>query len=246
MPGARLTHQDRQEIAEGLREGLTFAEIAKRLDRPASTITREVARNGGAAGYRPNAAQLATTRRARRRPVHRLTTPPETKPAPGHDLVREFEERFTDQLVRNGVPRMMARVLTCLHTTDSGSLTSADLVRRLQVSPASISAAVKFLEEQELITRDRDGNARRDRYFIGDDVWYRAMLASAQVNRELGDTAQEGAQLFGTDSPAGQRLRDVSVFLERVHDNLVLAAEEWRAVRAASQPYDTSSPATAP
>lgn len=47
MPGGRLTQQERQQIALGLGDGLAYAEIARRLDRPTSTITREVMRNGG-------------------------------------------------------------------------------------------------------------------------------------------------------------------------------------------------------
>ncbi|MEU6381153.1 helix-turn-helix domain-containing protein, partial [Streptomyces sp. NPDC046909] len=37
MPGGRLTQQDRQQIALGLSDGLAYAEIARRLDRPTST-----------------------------------------------------------------------------------------------------------------------------------------------------------------------------------------------------------------
>ncbi|MFD0661872.1 helix-turn-helix domain-containing protein [Thermocatellispora tengchongensis] len=47
MPGGRLTYEDRQAIASGLADGLDYAEIARRLARPTSTVTREVARNGG-------------------------------------------------------------------------------------------------------------------------------------------------------------------------------------------------------
>ena len=51
--GGRLTQQERQQIALGLAEDLAYAEIARRLDRPTSTITREVMRNGGPTAYRP-------------------------------------------------------------------------------------------------------------------------------------------------------------------------------------------------
>ena len=56
MPGGRLTQQERQQIALGLADGLAYAEIARRLDRPTSTITREVMRNGGPTSYRADLA----------------------------------------------------------------------------------------------------------------------------------------------------------------------------------------------
>ena len=67
MPGGRLTQQERQQIALGLADGLAYAEIARRTDRPTSTITREVMRNGGPTAYRADLAHRATERRARRR-----------------------------------------------------------------------------------------------------------------------------------------------------------------------------------
>ncbi|MFD0363522.1 helix-turn-helix domain-containing protein [Nocardia sp. GCM10030253] len=67
MPGGRLTKQDRQQIASGLAQQLGYAEIARRLDRPTSTVSREVTRNGGPGRYQPDRAHLATERRARRR-----------------------------------------------------------------------------------------------------------------------------------------------------------------------------------
>ncbi|MGB8944370.1 MAG: helix-turn-helix domain-containing protein, partial [Streptomyces sp.] len=60
MPGGRLTHQDRRHIGAGLAEGLGYAEIARRIDRPTSTVSREVSRNGGPGRYRVDHAHLAT------------------------------------------------------------------------------------------------------------------------------------------------------------------------------------------
>jgi len=62
-----LTRQDRQHIAAALADGVGYAEIGRRLGRPTSTVSREVARNGGPGGYRADQAQLATGRRVRRR-----------------------------------------------------------------------------------------------------------------------------------------------------------------------------------
>jgi hypothetical protein len=44
-------------------------------------------------------------------------------------------------MMQSGLPKMMSRVLVALYTTDAGSLTAAELVQRLQVSPASIAKA---------------------------------------------------------------------------------------------------------
>src|ERR671922_1706112 len=92
MPGGRLTQQERQQIALGLADGLAYAEIARRLDRPTSTITREVMRNGGPTGYRADLAHRATEHRAHRR---KQAAPPSPKAPPlayGRDpeAVREY------------------------------------------------------------------------------------------------------------------------------------------------------------
>ncbi|MFF5212125.1 helix-turn-helix domain-containing protein [Streptosporangium sp. NPDC000396] len=237
MPGGRLTHQDRQKIAEGLAEGLTYTEIAGALDRPISTITREVARNGGPGGYRADQAQQATQGRARRHKPTSAKAPPAAVDAHGRDpeAVHELEEQFTAMMVGTGLSRMTARVLTCLYVTDSGSLTAAELARRLQVSPASISKAVGELEQQELIRRERDPRRRRDRYVIDADAWFRGWMASARQNAMLADFARQGAQILGATTPAGSRLQDIGHFFEHVGQTMIQAAEEWRQAYAAKR-----------
>ena len=83
MRGGRLTHQERQQIALGLADGLAYAEIARRVDRPTSTITREVMRNGGPASYRADLAHRATERRAHRRRSAAAQGPKAPPQAPG-------------------------------------------------------------------------------------------------------------------------------------------------------------------
>src|SRR6516165_3746958 len=161
MPGGRLTQEDRRRIAAWLAEGLSHAEIGRRLSRPTSTITREVNRNRGPAGYQADQAQRATQQRARRRgtaPASAAAAAADPR-ADGRDpaAVGQVEQRLADALAQMGLPRMICRLLACLTTTDSGGMTSAELVRRLQVSPASISKAIGFLAGQQLVRRERDG-----------------------------------------------------------------------------------------
>lgn len=233
MPGGRLTQQDRRQIAAGLAEGLSYAEIGRRLERPTSTVTREVTRNGGPHGYRADQAHQATERRARRR----RTAPVPASPAvPADDYgrdpeaVRELSDRLTDMLFHSGMTRMASGVLACLYLSDSGSLTAADLVRRLNVSPASVSKAIGYLEEQRLVRRERDARGRRERYVIDDDVWFQAMVASARGTITLSDVVGDGAEVLGPGTPAGARLLNMSRFLDHVGRDLMRAAEHWRVI----------------
>ncbi|WP_329622527.1 MarR family transcriptional regulator [Streptomyces sp. NBC_01255] len=238
MPGGRLTHEERRLIAEGLAEGLKYTEIAVRLDRPLSTVTREVSRNGGPDAYRADEAHRTTRERARRsRPVTRAAadaaTDAEERDA---DAVRELEHRFTDIMIGTGLPRMTARVLACLYLTDSGSLSASELVRRLQVSPASVSKAIGQLEQQELVRRERDPRGRRDRYVIDADAWFRGWTASARQNSALADFARSGADTLGLNSPAGARLYDIGDFFEHVGQAMLHAAEQWHRERERATP----------
>ncbi|MFF3863608.1 helix-turn-helix domain-containing protein [Streptomyces sp. NPDC002209] len=231
MPGGRLTQQERQQIALGLADGHAYAEIARRLDRPTSTVTREVMRNGGPAGYRADLAHRATEHRAHRR---RQPAPRDPKaPAQTHgrdaEAVRQYEETFTTVLMQAGTPKMMARVLACLYITDTGSLTASELVDRLQVSPASISKAIAFLEGQGLVRRERD-ERRRERYVVDNDVWYQSMMASARGTAQLAETARQGVGILGPGTLAATRLENIARFVDFVSESIARAAEQARDV----------------
>lgn len=72
MPGKRLSKWEREEISRGCAREHSFTHIAKRLGRPVSTVSREVARNGGRERYRAWFAQRDTKERARRPRVLKL------------------------------------------------------------------------------------------------------------------------------------------------------------------------------
>ncbi|GGV65184.1 MarR family transcriptional regulator [Streptomyces longisporoflavus] len=231
MPGGRLTQQERQEIALGLADGLAYAEIARRLDRPTSTITREVMRNGGPTAYRADLAHRATEHRAHRRRQAAPRGPKEAPETHGRDAesVREYEELLTTVMMASGMPKMMSRVMVCLTITDSGSLTASELVERLQVSPPSISKAIAFLESQGFVRRERD-ERRRDRYIVDDDIWYRSMMASARSTAHVVETARQGVGILGPGTPAATRLENIARFLDFVSESLARAADQAREV----------------
>ena len=61
-----LTLTDREEISRGLRAQMSLRSIARTLKRSASTISREVRRNGGVQDYRATASDTAAWDRSHR------------------------------------------------------------------------------------------------------------------------------------------------------------------------------------
>ncbi|MGW6939002.1 helix-turn-helix domain-containing protein [Streptomyces xanthophaeus] len=220
MPGGRLTQQERQRIAAGLADQLSYAEIARRLDRPTSTISREIARNSGPGGYRPQQAHQATVQRARRG----TPAPPRTAEAPSDTMVEEIIELA----VGSGLPRMTARVHVDLLLSEDGRRTAAELTRRLKVSPASVSVAVNFLVQHGYVRRERDPQRRRDVYVVDDDAWYHSIVISVRQTLKSAHASTAAAQTYGLDSSVGQRLAKVGAFLEQVSLDMLKSADRCR------------------
>ena len=61
-----LSFDEREEISRGVAAGDSLRMVAARLGRAPSTISRELARNGGRVGYRAHRADRTACRRARR------------------------------------------------------------------------------------------------------------------------------------------------------------------------------------
>jgi transposase, IS30 family len=72
----RLSLAEREEISRGLAVGESLRVIARGLGRTASTVSREVARNGGRGGYRACRADRAAVRNMHRPKVAKLARCP--------------------------------------------------------------------------------------------------------------------------------------------------------------------------
>lgn len=101
-----LSLEDREEISRGLVEGRSLRSIASILGRAPSTVSREVARNGGRAEYRATKADLCAWRHARRPKPGKLTTCPR---------LRRYVERGLD---RRWSPREISGRLAKEHPND--------------------------------------------------------------------------------------------------------------------------------
>jgi len=87
VSGRYLSLAEREEIAVGVARGESYRVIGARIGRPASTISREVRRNGPPKRYRALRAQALAEERARR---------PKTAKLAGNDELRDWVQRHLE------------------------------------------------------------------------------------------------------------------------------------------------------
>jgi DNA-binding transcriptional regulator GbsR (MarR family) len=146
--------------------------------------------------------------------------------------VRRFVERFALTMVEAGVPRMPARVFAALLGSEHGRLTAAELAAALQVSPAAISGAVRYLLQVKLIVRVRDPGERRDHYSLPGSLWYETMTQRFDILDRWAADMKIGADAVGAGTPAADRLEETREFFEFLRDESSQLMEKWRVRRA--------------
>ncbi|HET7475400.1 MAG TPA: MarR family transcriptional regulator [Dermatophilaceae bacterium] len=144
------------------------------------------------------------------------------------DGIPAFVERVADEFVRAGMTRMPSRVFAAIMMSDQGRLTSAELCQRLRASPAAISGAVRFLEQQGMLRRTREPGGRRDLFTIGDDAWYETLSHRESLLKVWETAMGDGAAIAGPDTPAGRRLAEMQEFFAFVGQEMPLLLERWR------------------
>ncbi|MEV7033760.1 MarR family transcriptional regulator [Streptomyces sp. NPDC093272] len=156
-----------------------------------------------------------------------------TTDAAGRDqgAVSDFVESFAAQLVEAGMQRMPARIFAALLSSDSGTLTSAELGEQLRVSPAAVSGGVRYLAQQHMVAREREPGSRRERYRVHSDQWYEALTSREAVIKRWEGALREGVNSLGADSPAGRRMAETLAFFEFVDTEIGRMMERWRAHR---------------
>lgn len=147
------------------------------------------------------------------------------------ESVSKFVESFAAQLVEAGMQRMAARVFAALLASDKGVLTSAELSEQLQISPAAVSGAVRYLAQTHMVSREREPGSRRERYRVHGDQWYEALTNREAVLKRWEAALREGVNSLGGDTPAGRRLAETLAFFEFVEVEVASMMERWRVHR---------------
>ena len=144
-----------------------------------------------------------------------------------------FVERFGSALTAAGMPRLPARVFACLLADDDGAMTAAELGEVLEVSPASVSGAVRYLQQVRMIHRERQPGTRRDLYVVADDAWHDAVISAGQVYQPLRAVLAEGVDVVGgRRTTAGRRLALSAEFHDFLTEEFEGVARRWEKRRA--------------
>jgi DNA-binding transcriptional regulator GbsR (MarR family) len=147
--------------------------------------------------------------------------------------MRNFVEQMARTLADWGLPRMAARVLFVMMSADEHALTAKELAQRLEVSPAAISGAVRYLIQINMVRREPVPGARRDRYRLVDDSWYEVTLAKMTLIKTLAAAAEQGvAAAGGPGTPAGARLAGMRDFYLFVQEALPGLLDQWEKRKA--------------
>jgi DNA-binding transcriptional regulator GbsR (MarR family) len=157
------------------------------------------------------------------------------------DALAQAVERLGQVLEDSGIPRMAARVFAYILAEDRDRYTAAELAEGLDVSPAAVSGAVRFLTQTGLVVRERRPSGRGDLFRIVDgDLWGTIMRARRPILDQYVSSLDEAVTLLDAGSRGRARLeetRDYFAFVRQEMDDL---AERWQAQRP--RPVRTAEP----
>ena len=106
--------------------------------------------------------------------------------------VSAYVERLGDTLTDAGMPRLASRVFAQLLADDDGRMTAAELTESLDVSPAAVSGAVRYLTQTYMIGKERERGSRRDVYVVQADAWHGAMLSRDRMLAQIETSLRVG------------------------------------------------------
>ena len=164
-------------------------------------------------------------------------TPRAAPPAPDTALddprLHDVVEHLGGALADAGLPRLPARVFAALMAREDGRLTSVDLATLLQISPAGVSGAVRYLTQLRMIRRERERGSRRDVYVVMDDAWHDMLMQSDQAYRPILEALAVARGAVEEGTRAWERMQLSVEFLEFITREMGGIAERWDEYKAA-------------
>jgi DNA-binding transcriptional regulator GbsR (MarR family) len=141
-------------------------------------------------------------------------------------------DRFAQTLELSGMPRMAARVFAYVLAEDSDRYTATQLAEGLQVSPAAVSGALRYLLDTRLLFREREPGNRSDLFRVYDEDVWRAIISARIPLIEHFVTALEPAiEMLAPGSPGRRRMEETREFFRFTIRETTDMLERWSAYR---------------
>jgi IS30 family transposase len=147
-----LTMAEREEISRGIVEGRSVRAIARALGRSASTVSREIRRNGGSRRYRAEAADKLAWKRALRPKLCKMA------------ICGQLRQAVAVKLKRNWSPEQIAGWLKRTHPANEARRVSHETIyRSLYVQTRGVlkQELMAYLRSQRLFRRSRHATQKR-------------------------------------------------------------------------------------
>jgi len=132
-------------------------------------------------------------------------------------------------LTESGMPRMAARVFAYALAEDSDRYTAADFAEGLQISPAAVSGAVRYLTSTRLLFKDRVPGSRAEIYRVYDeDAWSAITSARLPLLWMWEQAVNDAAHLVGAETRGGRRLLETAAFFRFTREETAGMLERWK------------------
>lgn len=154
-PERSLTLSEREEISRSIVDGQSIRSIAKRLGRSPSTVSRELARNGGRETYRANTADQAAWDRATRPKVCKLV------------VNQTLANAVAAKLQLQWAPEQIAGWLKHTYPGDETNQVSHETIYRslyIQARGALKKELVELLRRTRIMRRSRHHTQKKDNH----------------------------------------------------------------------------------
>jgi DNA-binding transcriptional regulator GbsR (MarR family) len=154
-----------------------------------------------------------------------------TAPRPEAAVV-EAVEHLGAALNEAGIQRLPARVFAALLADEDGRMTAAEVGAELQVSPAAVSGAVRYLGQIQLVRRERERGSRKDVYVVLDDAWHDLLMQKDQLYAPILTALRAAIRAPGLSERAEERMHLSVEFLEFIQAEMDGVAARWEEHKA--------------
>ena len=163
--------------------------------------------------------------------------------------IKDFVPHFGALMSASGMPGLTGYVFALLLAQPTAQLTAQESGEALDVSPAAVSGATKYLTNIGFTHKLRTPGSRRIVHALNSDDWYLSTLKRNNVVEASQQLFLQGARAAGgLDTPAGRRLwlnAQLFIRLEKMmHEALDSWPEERKALLAGLEAGPVSDPAS--